>query len=195
MSGTLESIIEAILFAAGDAVPVARLEYALGEDHDTVAGAIQALADRYDFERRGVMLARMEDQVQLCSRPDYADYIRRAMESRRPPSLGPAALEVLSIVAYRQPVTRAYIEQLRGVDSSGTVASLVDKGLIEACGRLDVPGRPTLLRTTTAFLRTFSISSLDELPALPELTDAEGEQLRLGAEGEQPPLSGPGDTK
>lgn len=183
MSGidTIECIIEAILFAAGDAVPVERLAQVLGADRETVAQALQALSDRYDFERRGIMLARMEDRVQLCSRPDYADYIRRATESRRPPSLSPAALEVLSIVAYRQPVTRAFVEQLRGVDSSGTVSSLVEKGLIEECGRLDVPGRPVLFRTTAAFLRTFSISSLDELPSLPELTGAEGEQLSFDA--------------
>lgn len=175
---TLECKIEAILFAAGDAVEIKRLAQVLGVERDAVLLALQALGDLYDFARRGIMLARMDEKVQLCSRPDYADYIRRATESRRPPSLGAAALEVLSIVAYRQPVTRAFIEQLRGVDSSGTVASLVDKGLIEECGRLDVPGRPVLFRTTDVFLRTFSIVSLEQLPSLPELT-GEAEQLRL----------------
>ncbi|MGE4548837.1 MAG: SMC-Scp complex subunit ScpB [Intestinibacillus sp.] len=179
---TTEAIIEAILFAAGDAVALERLENVLETDRDSVLRAVQALADRYDFERCGIMLARMENKVQLCSRPDYADYVRRATESRRPPSLSPASLEVLSIVAYRQPVTRAFIEQVRGVDSSGTVASLVEKGLIEEYGRLDVPGRPVLFRTTPAFLRTISISSLEELPSLPELTGTEGEQLRLAFE-------------
>lgn len=175
----LEAIIEAVLFAAGDAVTVERLQLVLDADRETVETALAALADRYDFERRGVMLARMENKAQLCSRPDYADYIRRAIETRRPPSLSPAALEVLSIVAYRQPVTRAFIEQLRGVDSSNTVSMLADRGLIEECGRLDVPGRPVLFRTTAAFLRTFGIASLAELPSLPELTGVEGEQLKL----------------
>ena len=106
--------------------------------------------------------------------------MRRVLESRKAPQLSPAALEVLTIVAYRQPVTRAYIEQLRGVDSGGTVASLTEKGLIAEAGRLDVPGRPILYRTTDSFLRTFSLASLTELPALPELT--EGEQLQLSLE-------------
>ena len=125
----------------------------------------------------GIQLVRMEDKVQLCTRPAFALAVRRATESRRPPALSAAALEVLTVVAYRQPVTRAYIEQLRGVDSSATVAGLLEKGLIEPCGHLDVPGRPILLRTTDAFLRAFGVSSLSELPSLPEL--AEGEQLML----------------
>lgn len=190
---TMESVIEAILFALGDAVTVKRLMEVLDADRDSVLRALQMLSDRYDFERRGVMLARMEDKVQLCSRPDYADYVRRAAESRRQPSLSSAALEVLSIVAYRQPVTRAFIEQLRGVDSANTVALLVEKGLIEECGRLDVPGRPMLFCTTTAFLRTFSISSLEELPSLPELTGAPGEQLTL--EVHQPGDGAPPETE
>lgn len=173
----LQATIEAVLFAAGDAVPVERLAAACEADVQQTELALHALADLYDFERRGIMLIRLEDKVQLCTRPDYAAAVRRATESRRPPQLSPAALETLTIVAYRQPVTRAYIDQLRGVDSGGTVAGLVEKGLIEEAGRLDVPGRPILYRTTEAFLRTFSISGLDELPPLPELI--EGEQLRL----------------
>lgn len=174
-----EAMIEAILFASGDAVTVERLQFALGAERQTIEDALRSMADRYDFERSGIMLARMEDRVQLCSRPDFADYIRRATETRRPPSLSAAALEVLSIVAYRQPVTRAFIEQLRGVDSTNTVSMLAEKGLIAECGRLDVPGRPVLFRTTPAFLRTFGITTLDELPSLPELTGEQDEQLRL----------------
>ncbi|MBQ8144941.1 MAG: SMC-Scp complex subunit ScpB [Butyricicoccus sp.] len=173
----LEARIEAVLFAAGDAIPIDRLTAAVDAPADEVAIALSALADNYDFENRGIMLCRMGDKVQLGTRPIHADAIRRAIEHRRPPSLSPAALEVLTIVAYRQPVTRAYIEQLRGVDSGGTVAGLVEKGLIEEAGRLDVPGRPILFRTTDAFLRTFSIHSLEQLPQLPELV--EGEQLSL----------------
>lgn len=172
----LEARLEAVLFASGDALSVERLANALGVTSEIIYETAESLSNQYDFDRRGIILVRMEDKLQLASRPDYADDIRRATESRRPPTLGPAALEVLTIVAYRQPVTRAFIEQLRGVDSGATVSSLADKGLIEEAGRLDVPGRPILYRTTDAFLRVFSITSLSDLPALPAL-QTEDEQL------------------
>ena len=171
----LEATIESILFAVGAAVSVNRLTAAADAELAAVAHALHALAAHYEQTGSGIQLVRMEDKVQLCTRPTFAPAIRRVTESRRPPSLSSAALEVLTVVAYRQPVTRAYIEQLRGVDSSGTVSSFLEKGLIEACGHLDVPGRPTLFRTTDVFLRTFGITGLEELPNLPEL--AEGEQL------------------
>ncbi len=164
----LEAVLEAILFAVGDAVPVSRLITAADAEPAAVAHALHGLEAHYAQSGSGIELVRMKDKVQLCTRPEYAAAVRRATESRRPPALSAAALEVLTVVAYRQPVTRAYIEQLRGVDSSGTVASLLEKGLIEPCGHLDVPGRPTLFRTTDAFLRTFGISGLTELPDLPE---------------------------
>ncbi len=164
----LEAALEAILFAVGDAVPVSRLITAAGAEPAAVAHALHALAAHYDQSSSGIELVRMEDKVQLCTRSAYAPAVRRATESRRPPALSNAALEVLTVIAYRQPVTRAYIEQLRGVDSSGTVASLLEKGMIEPCGHLDVPGRPVLFRTTDVFLRTFGISGLGELPDLPE---------------------------
>lgn len=171
----LEATLEAILFAVGDAISVNRLTAAADAEPAAVALALHTLAAHYEQTGSGIQLVRIKDKVQLCTRPDFAPAIRRATESRRPPALSSAALEVLTVVAYRQPVTRAYIEQLRGVDSSGTVSSLLEKGLIETCGHLDVPGRPTLFRTTDAFLRTFGIAGLEELPKLPEL--AEGEQL------------------
>lgn len=174
----LEARLEAVLFASGDAVGVDRLSEALGVPTDLIYATAESLSNQYDFEHRGIILVRLENRLQLASRPDFAEDIRRATENRRPPSLGPAALEVLTIVAYRQPVTRAFVEQLRGVDSGGTVNSLAEKGLIEEAGRLDVPGRPILYRTTEAFLRAFAISSLDELPALPAL-QTENEQLTL----------------
>lgn len=173
----LEAGLEAVLFAAGDAVPLDRLAAALETSRASLMEAAASLENLYDFENRGIMLLRLEDKLQLCSRPLYADAARRVTESRRPPSLSPAALEVLTIVAYRQPVTRAFIDQLRGVDSGGTVAGLVEKGLIEEAGRMDVPGRPILYRTTESFLRTFAISSLSELPALPALE--ENEQMEM----------------
>ena len=175
----LEAGLEAVLFAAGDAVPVDRLAAALETSRGALMEAAASLENLYDFENRGIMLLRLEDKLQLCSRPLYADAARRVTESRRPPSLSPAALEVLTIVAYRQPVTRAFIDQLRGVDSGGTVAGLMEKGLIEEAGRMDVPGRPILYRTTELFLRTFAISSLSELPALPTLGESEQVQLEL----------------
>lgn len=174
----LESRLEAVLFASGDAIDAERLANALGVTTELIYETAASLASQYDFERRGLLLLRMENRLQLASRPDYAEDIRRATENRRPPSLGPAALEVLTIIAYRQPVTRAFVEQLRGVDSGGTVSSLAEKGLIEEAGRLDVPGRPILYKTTDAFLRAFAISSLDELPALPALK-TDNEQLTL----------------
>lgn len=183
----LEAGLEAVLFAAGDAVPVDRLVSALETSRDALLDAAAALENLYDFENRGIMLLRLEDKLQLCSRPLYAEAARRVTESRKPPSLSAAALEVLTIVAYRQPVTRAFIDQLRGVDSGGTVAGLMEKGLIEEAGRLDVPGRPMLFRTTEAFLRTFGLSGLEELPALPALEENEQMELELEESAEQPP--------
>lgn len=173
----LQATLEAILFAAGDPLPVERLAQAAEAELDAVRAALDALAAQYDRENRGVMLVRLEDKAQLCSRPAYGDAVRRALERRKPPRLSPAALEVLTVVAYRQPVTRAYIEQLRGVDSGGALLGLIDKGLIAEAGRLDVPGRPILYRTTDAFLRAFSLASLSDLPALPELTASEQRAL------------------
>lgn len=181
----LEAGLEAVLFAAGDAVPVDRLVAALETSREALLGAAEALENLYDFENRGIMLLRLEDKLQLCSRPLYAEAARRVTESRKPPSLSAAALEVLTIVAYRQPVTRAFIDQLRGVDSGGTVAGLVEKGLIEEAGRLDVPGRPVLFRTTEAFLRTFGLSGLEELPALPALEENEQMELELSEAADQ----------
>lgn len=189
----LEAGLEAVLFAAGDAVPVERLAAALETSRGALLEAADALANLYDFENRGIMLLRLADKLQLCSRPLYAQAARRVTESRRPPSLSPAALEVLTIIAYRQPVTRAFIDQLRGVDSGGTVSGLLEKELIEEAGRMDVPGRPILYRTTDAFLRTFSLKSLEDLPALPALE--ENEQLELTAQdgAGREPESNPSD--
>jgi segregation and condensation protein B len=177
----IEPIIEAILFASGEPVPVGRFCAVLDADRQEVLDAAKRLADQYLFEQRGIRLIKLEDSLQLCSAPEYYDSIRRALETRKPPKLSAAALEVLAIVAYYQPVTRTYIEQIRGVDSSYTVGLLAEKGLIEPCGKLDVPGRPVLYRTTHAFLRCFNISSLNELPELSdkEADTFESEQLDI----------------
>ena len=176
----IESSLEAILFASGDPIAAERIAAVLGLDIDTVLDTACRLADRLSFEQRGIRLIRMENKLQLVSAPELADTVRLALETRKPPQLTQPALEVLAVVAYFQPVTRTYIEQVRGVDSSYTVNLLQERGLIEECGRLAVPGRPALFRTTGAFLRTFGVQTLDELPPLPE-TDSEEDdgQLKL----------------
>ncbi|MBQ6115982.1 MAG: SMC-Scp complex subunit ScpB [Oscillospiraceae bacterium] len=178
----IESAIEAILFASGEPIQADRICVAMEMDRPTVELVLKRLADHYSYERRGVRLIRMEDSYQLCSAPDYADYIRKAFEIRKPAKLSQPALEVLTIIAYYQPTTRAYVDQIRGVDSSYTVGLLLDRHLIEECGRLQVPGRPHLYRTTKAFLRAFHLNSLDELPEMPGL-ETDG-QLRLNEEGD-----------
>jgi segregation and condensation protein B len=166
--------VEAILFASGDSVPARRIAQVLGVSEEEVNAAADAMADDYAFRRRGIRLTRMEGNLQLCSAPEFSDEITRTLEKRRQPRLTQTALEVLSIVAYFQPVTRAYVEQVRGVDSSYTVSALLQRGLIEECGHLDAPGRPTLFRTGEAFLRCMGITSLDELPPLPDASTNEG---------------------
>ena len=173
----IESAVEGILFASGEPVHVDRICMALEIDRPTAERVLQKLMDYYAFERRGIRLLKIEDSWQLCSSPDYADIIRKAFEIRKPAKLSQPALEVLTIIAYYQPTTRAYVDQIRGVDSSYTVGLLLDRHLIEECGRLQVPGRPRLYRTTQAFLRAFHLNSLDELPQLPGM-EADG-QLRL----------------
>lgn len=177
----LLSVIEAILFAAGDPVPASRIALVTGEETQTIVSAARELAAAYEENRCGMRLVQMNDLLQLCSAPEYADDIRRALEQRKPPRLSQPALEVLAIVAYFQPVTRAYIDQVRGVDSSYTVGLLLERGLIEECGRLQVPGRPRLYRTTKKFLRDFHLGSLEELPEMPGL-EADG-QLRMTEDG------------
>ena len=177
----LQSAIEGILFAAGDPVPVERICFVLEQDRDTVDSVCQRLADEYRYQRRGVRLLRLENSWQMCSAPECADFIRKTLENRKPAKLSQPALEVLSIIAYFQPVTRAYIEQIRGVDSSYTVGLLLERGLICEAGRLSVPGRPMQFRTTKNFLRAFGLTSLDDLPELPSSTQ-EGVQMTLELE-------------
>jgi len=174
----MEAALEAILFAAGEPVGLDRICLTLDLDKATVEAVCQRLADRYSYERRGLRLVRMDGSYQLCSAPEYAPLIRKAFESRKPAKLSQPALEVLSIIAYYQPVTRAYIDQVRGVDSSYTVGLLLERELIEEAGRLAVPGRPIQYRTTKNFLRSFSLSSLEELPELPS-SGAEDGQITM----------------
>lgn len=170
----IKSAVEAILFAAGEPVPAARISLILAVDEDEVFAAAKSLSDEYSFNQRGIRLLRLGDKLQLCSSPEYAMIISKVLEQRKPPMLSQPALETLAVVAYFQPVTRAYIDQVRGVDSSYTVGVLLDRGLIEKCGKLEVPGRPSLLRTTDVFLRTMGISDLTELPELPDISSTDG---------------------
>lgn len=165
----IKSALEAILFAAGEPVPAARISLILEQDEDTVWDAARELSEQYEKEGRGIRILKLDKALQMCSAPEYAAVIGKTLEQRKPPMLSQPALETLAIVAYFQPVTRAYIDQVRGVDSSYTVGVLIDRGLIERCGKLDVPGRPSLLRTTDVFLRTMGISELSQLPTLPDI--------------------------
>jgi len=164
----LESSIEAVLFAAGEPVAISRMAQMLEVSENDIVFAATKLADMYSFERRGIRLIRLNDCYQLCSAPEHAELIRKTLETRKPPKLSQSALEALTIVAYYQPTTRAYVDKVRGVDSSYTIGLLQQRGLIEECGRLNVPGRRALFRTTQDFLRVFGLTSLDELPPMPE---------------------------
>lgn len=170
----ISSAIEAILFASGDSVPIARLSLILGAYEGEIEHAAAVLAEKYENEGRGMRILKLEDKLQMCSAPEYAPFITKALEQRKPPMFSQSALEALAIVAYFQPVTRAYIDQVRGVDSSYTVGILLERGLIEPCGKLDVPGRPSIFKTTDVFLRTMGISELSQLPPLPDMTNGEG---------------------
>ncbi|MBR4211672.1 MAG: SMC-Scp complex subunit ScpB, partial [Oscillibacter sp.] len=174
----LESAVEGILFASGEPLHIERICFALSIERADAERILRRLQDYYAFERRGMRLLQMENRWQLCSSPDHADAIRKAFEIRKPAKLSQPALEALTIIAYYQPTTRAYVDKLRGVDSAYTVGLLLERGLIETCGNLQAPGRPLLYRTTEKFLRSFHISSLDELPPLNE-DDIPPQQLKI----------------
>ena len=185
----LQRIVEAILFAAGERMDLARLSAVLEVDEDEIAAAVDALADKLSYERRGIRILKLEKGYQMVSSGEMADYVTKALETRKPPKLSSSQLETLTIVAYYQPATKAMIEQIRGVDSSYSVAALQNKHLIEEAGRLNVPGRPILYRTTPDFLRTFGISSLEELPEIEKVNfgepvAVEAEQLTMEQQAE-----------
>lgn len=183
---------EAILFAAGERVELSRLAMALEADEKDVENAINALADELAYNRRGVRILRLEKGYQMVSSGEMADYITKALETRKPPKLSSSQLEALTIIAYYQPATKAMVEQIRGVDSSYSVGALLNKKLIEEAGRLNVPGRPILYRTTPDFLRTFGLSSLEELPPIEKVDFGEpvivenGEQLQIEVTAQNP---------
>ena len=162
----LQRILEAILFAAGERIDISRLAACLEVDEKDIEAAVDALANELAFNRRGIRILRLERGYQMVSSGEMADYITKVLETRKPPKLSSSQLEALTIVAYYQPATKAMVEQIRGVDSSYSIAALMNKKLIEEAGRLNVPGRPILYRTTPDFLRTFGLSSLEELPVI-----------------------------
>lgn len=183
----IERGLEAILFAAGEPVELERIASAMECDPDEVEAAAQSLMDRLAYERRGIRVLRLEKAYQMCSSGEMAAYVTKALETRKPPKLSSSQLETLTIVAYYQPATKAYVEQIRGVDSSYSVNALLNKHLIEECGRLNVPGRPILYRTTPDFLRTFGLTSLDDLPEIEKMQFGKTElpEQKEGADNEQ----------
>ena len=165
------STLEAILFACGDPISGDKLSSASGIEIESLPKMIQLLEDRYENCQSALRVIKLGDCFQITTRLEFAGPIKAAIESKKNASLSPAAMEVLTIVAYNQPVTKAFVEHVRGVDSSYVMNSLVEKDLLEESGRLDVPGRPIAYRTTNTFLRCFKLSSLDDLPPLPNHND------------------------
>ena len=169
----LQRAIEAILFAAGERVETSRLAMALETDEKDIQEAADALAGTLAFERRGIRILRLDKGYQMVSSGEMADYVTKALETRKPPKLSSSQLEALTIIAYYQPATKAMVEQIRGVDSSYSISALVNKKLIEEAGRLNVPGRPIQYKTTPDFLRTFGLESLEELPHIEKINFGE----------------------
>lgn len=163
-----KSAIEAVLFAHGDPIEAERLAEILELDVETVHRLAEDLMSEINMRAGGISMLRLDEKYQLCTRKEYAEPIRRALDIRRNTPLSQAAMEVLAIIAYNQPVTKAFVEQVRGVDCSAVIQGLQQKNLIEEQGRLELPGRPLLYGTTPVFLRCFGISKLSELPPLPQ---------------------------
>lgn len=169
----LVSTLEAMLFAAGDPVEPAKLAEVLDIDIETIEKMLDYLGAQYDEHGSGLMLIRVDNKYQICTREKYSEEVRKLMEIKKNAPLSNAAFEVLAVIAYNKTVTRSFIEQVRGVDCSGPISSLVQKGLIEEKGRMDLPGRPLIYGTTDRFLRCFSLNSLEDLPDLPQTEEIE----------------------
>ena len=181
----LTSAFEAVLFSGGEPQSIARFSQVFDITPEKVVKVMEALEKRLNEQKSGLELLRLDNTYQLATKAEYADYIKKMFDIRRRTPLSPAALEVLAVVAYNQPVTKSFIEQVRGVDCSGVVTTLVEKGLIEERGRLELPGKPLLYGTTKNFLRCFGINDLSELPPLPKNENAEestAEQIPLDEE-------------
>lgn len=164
----LQAAVEAILFAAGEPLEVERIAQALEQDKEIVESVLVSLKKSLDDTNSGICLVQMDELYQLCTRQEYAEQVRAVLEIKKNSPLSNAAFEVLAVIAYNQPVTKAFIEQVRGVDCSGVIQTLILKGLVEERGRLELPGRPLIYGTTPEFLKCFCVTNLDELPELPD---------------------------
>lgn len=176
MADNINGAIEAILFANGSSVEPARIAIALSISESEAKEQLDALMEEYQNSDRGITIIKLKDSYQMVSVKEFAPAIRTVMDLRRNTPLSQAALEVLAVIAYNQPVTKSFVEQIRGVDCSGVIGSLTSKDLIEEKGRLELPGRPLIYGTTENFLRCFNISSIEELPPLPEDDEKEEDQ-------------------
>jgi len=180
----LQAAVEAILFASGEPIELEKIATALEIENELCEQILYNLSAQLDERKSGICVLKLGDKYQLSSRTEFAEVIRDVLELRKNSPLSQAAFEVLAIVAYNQPITKSYIEQVRGVDCSGVISTLCQKKLIEEKGRLDLPGRPLIYGTTPDFLRCFSISSLDELPAIPQ-SDNDNENNDSSDESEE----------
>ena len=172
-----KAIIEAILFSAGRTVETKELMAILELSNEDIDVILQSMKAEFEEQGRGIEIIKVNNGYQLCSKKEYYDYIYPIFDNRAKPNLSTAALETLSIIAYNPKITRAEIEQIRGVNSDGTIYKLLEYNLIEEAGKLEAPGKPTIYKTTPEFLKMFGISSLDELPELPKYKIDENEQI------------------
>ena len=176
----LQRALMAVLFAAGEPVAASRLAESLQVDESEIHRECEALISALSYHRSGIRIVKLEDAYQMCSSAEMAEYVTRTLETRKPPKLSPSQLETLTVIAYYQPATKAYVETIRGVDSAYSVSALLTKKLIRECGRLNVPGRPILYETTPDFLRVFGLESLADLPDIEKVDIAvKKEQLQL----------------
>lgn len=166
-------VLEAILFASGEPIEIFRLSESSGIEQAAISGLIDILNERYEDNSSGICIKRLDNSYQMCTRERYAPQIRAALETKRATPLSNAAMEVLTIIAYNQPVSKGFVENVRGIDSSSVVNNLIERGLVEEAGRLDVPGKPIVYRTTSVFLRSFGLSSTNDLPPLASQSTAE----------------------
>ena len=183
----LQRALMAVLFAAGEPVAASRLAESLQVDESEIHRECEALISALSYHRSGIRIVKLEDAYQMCSSAEMAEYVTKTLETRKPPKLSPSQLETLTVIAYYQPATKAYVETIRGVDSAYSVSALLTKKLIRECGRLNVPGRPILYETPTDFLRVFGLESLADLPDIEKVDIAvKKEQLQLDLDAAQP---------
>ncbi len=182
----LQRALTAILFAAGEPVAASRLAESLAVDEAQIHEELKFLMDTLAFNRSGIRIVKLENAYQMCSASEQAEFVTKTLETRKPPKLSSSQLETLSVIAYYQPATKAYVEQIRGVDSGYSISALLTKKLIREAGRLNVPGRPFQYETTPDFLRVFGLQSLADLPPIEKVElSTNQEQLALSMEADE----------